>query len=475
MLREFCKEEKQAILNNLIARSDEKGDHRLLTNYWDKVREVAKRMRIQGISERMSPAQWYYSIINEETDGDYDHRLFQLEHYCSEPLCYIHWRLRSIFRKGDSIDYSCLTDGDYIAAEEMLRTGSQRDPSGCLLWMGAQTDEGYGQANLFGRTFFAHRLSYQIFHMKTVEEELEVRHSATCISRTCIDPTHLQPGTHKQNMDDKIEKGTLLYGEKNPAHRYSDEQFEKVKALLEEDKKTQAEIARETKVTRRYVSIVNKYGARSAPRSSKKKLRKISERPKAEVQAAAEEAKKRLDEKVEIQANGCWNWLGGGHKSGYGQASFLGETFHAHSFSWMIYHNKGQRLKKNQVVRHICKKNRKCVNPNHLIVGTRPKNGKDAGAQGSMPKGEKHHRHIFSDDLRAELTAKLLTTPLIDVFREYEKKELDTPISYKQLKGLKNAAKKNVKKEKETAAHKRKLDELFASGTLSLSSKDACS
>ena len=41
-----------------------------------------------------------------------------------------------------------------------------------------------------------------------------VRHK--CKEKLCVAPDHLEIGTHKQNMEDKIRDGTHLFGENHP-------------------------------------------------------------------------------------------------------------------------------------------------------------------------------------------------------------------------------------------------------------------
>lgn len=96
---------------------------------------------------------------------------------------------------------------------------------GCWIWLGQKTKAGYGVV-IFGRTVLAHRFSWELFNGKPIPEGLLIRH--TCATPLCINPSHLVPGTHKENMWDarhKIRAGVATLTE------------EKVEAILRERNK----------------------------------------------------------------------------------------------------------------------------------------------------------------------------------------------------------------------------------------------
>ena len=75
--------------------------------------------------------------------------------------------------------------------------------------------------------------------------------------------------------------------------------------------------------------------------------------------------------------HGCWMWTGGTTGNGYGKFKLNGKSLNAHRFSYE--HFKGA-ISKGMVVRHRCayehgdNDNRRCVNPDHLEVGTQKEN-----------------------------------------------------------------------------------------------------
>lgn len=82
--------------------------------------------------------------------------------------------------------------------------------------------------------------------------------------------------------------------------------------------------------------------------------------------------------------NGCWEWTAYSTQAGYGQfANWYGKTAYAHRISYEIANN---AITKKDIVCHSCD-NPKCVNPNHLWLGTPQQNLKDRDIKGRQAKG----------------------------------------------------------------------------------------
>jgi hypothetical protein len=69
----------------------------------------------------------------------------------------------------------------------------------CWLWSGAKTGPGYGAINSGGRgtPVLAHRLSYEML-VGPIPEGLVLDH--LCRVRNCVNPAHLEPVTHAENL-----------------------------------------------------------------------------------------------------------------------------------------------------------------------------------------------------------------------------------------------------------------------------------
>ena len=77
-------------------------------------------------------------------------------------------------------------------------TGSE-----CWLWIGAISD-GYGELNLRGKMYKAHRVAWKLFY-GSIPPEKCVLHS--CDNPPCVRDAHLFTGTQKENAADREKKG----------------------------------------------------------------------------------------------------------------------------------------------------------------------------------------------------------------------------------------------------------------------------
>ncbi len=100
---------------------------------------------------------------------------------------------------------------------------------------------------------------------------------------------------------------------------------------------------------------------------------------------------------IDIETN-CINWIGFIDVSGYGKFGFLGGNCKAHRVAYML--SNCEDIPEGQVVRHLCPiKNTRCVNPDHLTVGTYQQNSQDAVDAGNIPQGEKNPNSTISNEV----------------------------------------------------------------------------
>ena len=72
--------------------------------------------------------------------------------------------------------------------------------AGCWVWQGHRSSKGYGLTKIHYKKWKVHRLSYTIFK-GPIPEGLQVRHM--CHNPACVNPEHLEVGTHRQNAEDR--------------------------------------------------------------------------------------------------------------------------------------------------------------------------------------------------------------------------------------------------------------------------------
>jgi hypothetical protein len=76
--------------------------------------------------------------------------------------------------------------------------------TGCWLWERGVTGDGYGSLKFAGYPRGAHRASW-VAHRGPIPAGLHILHR--CDTPQCVNPDHLRPGTHRENMGDMSAKG----------------------------------------------------------------------------------------------------------------------------------------------------------------------------------------------------------------------------------------------------------------------------
>jgi hypothetical protein len=115
--------------------------------------------------------------------------------------------------------------------------------NGCWEWSGT-VNGGYGRLQVNRRRLLAHRYALELYLKRPIPKHLEARHM--CHNSVCINPSHLQEGTHADNMKDMVDadrqsKGEILSlrlkgikhersnGEKNHKSKLTEDQVKYIK------------------------------------------------------------------------------------------------------------------------------------------------------------------------------------------------------------------------------------------------------
>jgi len=108
--------------------------------------------------------------------------------------------------------------------ERLRRVGWTVDNVGCWRWNGNINLGGYGQMTVFGKNCYTHRLAYEAW-VGPIPEGLLVRHK--CDIRDCMNPSHLEVGTHADNSQD------MVLRERTPTAKLTWKQVREIRASSE--------------------------------------------------------------------------------------------------------------------------------------------------------------------------------------------------------------------------------------------------
>jgi len=95
------------------------------------------------------------------------------------------------------------------------------DKYGCHQWPRAAVIGYYCKVSIEMQSYKVHRLALERKLGRPIRSGFECRH--TCDCKSCVNPEHLEEGTHKENMEDRALRYPESYDHfkkpKHPAHR----------------------------------------------------------------------------------------------------------------------------------------------------------------------------------------------------------------------------------------------------------------
>lgn len=150
-------------------------------------------------------------------------------------------------------------------------------------------------------------------------------------------------------------------------------------------------------------------------------------------------SKERIQAKIALADNGCWEWTGAKYWTGYGHIIADKVHYAAHRASYMLYIGD---IPDGMVVCHKCD-NPPCVNPAHLFLGTKADNSSDMVRKARSARGEKNAKAKLTEDQVREVLrlrkSGLTLQALADRFK-VTKKAVHFIITGKNWKHLQEAA-----------------------------------
>ena len=88
--------------------------------------------------------------------------------------------------------------------ERFVKKIAMDEETGCWVWQGCLSDNGYARASYKGKTQSLHRLVYTLL-VGEIPKGLMACHK--CDVRACCNPDHIFIGTQSENMKDMYRKG----------------------------------------------------------------------------------------------------------------------------------------------------------------------------------------------------------------------------------------------------------------------------
>lgn len=188
-------------------------------------------------------------------------------------------------------------------------------PDSCFEWKGKPNSDGYGQITIDRQTFKLHRLFCRCFNGPPKHYQTECRHA--CGNPRCINPAHLEWGTHEDNMHDM-----MLHG------RHYNRALDNAKLSISDARMIFVDARPYTEIAKSYNIAINHV-------SAIKKRRKWASHTTDLVPIGTREPTEKyvvefLEQAASCDKDECLTWMRGTSASGYPTGRFNGCDVYVH-------------------------------------------------------------------------------------------------------------------------------------------------
>jgi hypothetical protein len=252
--------------------------------------------------------------------------------------------------------------------------------NGCHEWTGSVNDGGYGITTFDYHTYIVHRLSYAAHHQGILEEtdgdgqSMVVRH--LCHNPRCFNNAHLALGTQTDNMGDKHDAGTHMYGSNHPSAKINEEIAKKIYDLRDTmTQSARAEMFDVTIATVASIDIKRKWRSIHPEDELPPKKQNIKTEVEWTLENINEAYEKMLtccEEAVEVDplvGTKCLIWKKNAPLwNDRGAVHIFNDRFYAQTIACM--YNEKRPCPKGLVVCQTCTNRELCYEPTHLRFDT---------------------------------------------------------------------------------------------------------
>jgi len=125
----------------------------------------------------------------------------------------------------------------------------------CLAWPFSKDPNGYGQVRYNGKGQGAHRVMCTLAHGEPPDAYQDASHSCGKGHLGCVNPRHLSWKTRAGNLQDRVDHGTIVRGEKSHGARLTEEDVRLIRGM--KGQITQRELAEKFGVSPSQISLIH--------------------------------------------------------------------------------------------------------------------------------------------------------------------------------------------------------------------------